>query len=146
MRNVCHPMRRKYPDLQSIQQAGLLLEHEQQILERISREESQSKLSLHVINWALLLVRHGREQEIFESASDSTRLLDPIVAFKKSCSLVLKFKITAIPLSFVQAVSLTVHAFGAVSVMGRQFIDHSQQPPTLVIDVFLPILPTMQVI
>ena len=62
----------------------------------------ESRLSLHVINWALILVRDGRDKGYFENPSDATRLLDPLISFKKSCSVVLKYQITAIPLSFVQ--------------------------------------------
>jgi hypothetical protein len=65
-------------------------------------QEESHKWSLRVINWALILVRQGRDEGYFENPSDATRLLDPIVAFKKSCSVVLKYQITAIPLSFVQ--------------------------------------------
>ena len=76
------------------------MKHEAEILS-LEQEESH-KWSLRVINWALMLVRQGREEGYFENPSDATRLLDPIVAFKKSCSVVLKYQITAIPLSFVQ--------------------------------------------
>jgi len=65
-------------------------------------DANRSRLSLHVINWALILVREGRERGLFENPGDATRILDPLIAFKKSCSIVLKYQITAIPLSFVQ--------------------------------------------
>ena len=65
-------------------------------------DANRSRLSLHVINWALILVREGRERGLFENPGDATRVLDPLIAFKKSCSIVLKYQITAIPLSFVQ--------------------------------------------
>ena len=81
---------------------GFLLKHEIDILEEAEKDENESRWSLRVTNWALLLVREGRENGYFENPADATRLLDPIVAFKKACSVVLKYQITAIPLSFVQ--------------------------------------------
>ena len=65
-------------------------------------EEGPEKLCLHVVNWALVLVRDGRDNGYFENPGDATRLFDPVLAFKKSCSTVLKYQITAIPLSFIQ--------------------------------------------
>lgn len=83
---------------------GFLLKHEAEILSQYEEEEqtTNSKWSLRVINWAMMLVREGRDRDYFENPSDASRLLDPIIAFKKSCSVVLKYQITAIPLSFVQ--------------------------------------------
>ncbi len=81
---------------------GFLLKHEAEILSQSEEEEHRSRWSLRVINWALILVREGRDRDYFENPADATRLLDPIIAFKKSCSVVLKYQITAIPLSFVQ--------------------------------------------
>ena len=95
------------------------------------------------LNRALILVRDGREQGLFENPNDCPRLLDPILIFKKACSIVRKYQITAIPLSFIQAVTLTVHSFGLASLMGKQFVDINSK--LLVIDCYLPILPTMQV-
>lgn len=83
---------------------GFLLKHEADILSESSKD-GEDRWSLRVINWALILVREARDNGMFENPSDATRLLDPIIAFKKSCSVVLKYQITAIPLSFVQVSS-----------------------------------------
>lgn len=76
------------------------MKHEAKILEKT--EPNTSRWSLHVINWAIALVRIAREKEYFLNPNDVSRVLDPIITFKKSCSSVLKYQITAIPLSFVQ--------------------------------------------
>lgn len=78
------------------------MKHEVEILLNSEEDANRSRSSLHVINWALILVREGRERGLFENPGDATRILDPLIAFKKSCSIVLKYQITAIPLSFVQ--------------------------------------------
>ncbi len=83
---------------------GFLLRHEVETLKNHMNkgDYKESRFSLHVINWAILLVREGRDKGYLENASDASRLLDPLIAFKKSCSVVLKYQVTAIPLSFVQ--------------------------------------------
>lgn len=85
------------------------MKHEAEIL--ALDEEKNHKWSLRVVNWALILVRQARDEGYFDNPSDATRLLDPIVAFKKSCSIVLKYQITAIPLSFVQVSSMDNNDF-----------------------------------
>lgn len=91
-----------------------------------------------------MLVREGRDSGYFENPSDATRLLDPIIAFKKSCSVVLKYQITAIPLSFVQVHSqnpLIMHSnFTFQSVrfpcQGFYFTSFSTQAVTLTVQIF----------
>lgn len=80
------------------------MKHEADILSETKQDPGENRWSLRVINWALMLVREARDNGMFENPSDATRLLDPIIAFKKSCSVVLKYQITAIPLSFVQVI------------------------------------------
>ena len=103
MRCPCPPLRNKYPTLESMQQTGFLLQHEAEILAKMEQQDkNQGRFSLYVINWALLLIRDGRERGFFENPNDAKALLDPITNFKKSCSVVLKYQITAIPLSLIQ--------------------------------------------
>jgi len=142
MRNTCQPLRNKFPDLESIEEAGLLLKHEKEILYQVEAQDGASKMCLTVTNWALLLIKEGRDAGYFESASDANRLFDPVFAFKKSLSSVLKFQSTPIPLSFIQAVTLMVNIFAVVSLMGKQFFDFNRK--LLVVDCYLPILPAMQ--
>jgi len=128
--------------LESIEEAGLLLKHEKEILYQVEAQDGASKMCLTVTNWALLLIKEGRDAGYFESASDANRLFDPVFAFKKSLSSVLKFQSTPIPLSFIQAVTLMVNIFAVVSLMGKQFFDFNRK--LLVVDCYLPILPAMQ--
>ena len=86
----------------SVLTPGLLLKHEKEILYQVEAQDGASKMCLTVTNWALLLIKEGRDAGYFESASDANRLFDPVFAFKKSLSSVLKFQSTPIPLSFIQ--------------------------------------------
>lgn len=147
MRCTCPPLRNKYPTLESLEEAGLLLKHESDLLLSRLRHENDEhevrRFSLHVINWAIVMLRDARDRGYFENPNDAKSILDSLTAFKKSCSVVFKYQVTAIPLSFIQAVTLTVHIFGIVSLMGKQFVDF--QTKLLVLDCYLPILPAMQV-
>ena len=104
MRQMCRPMARRFPTLHSIHRIGLILRHEAEMLERMARFEDKAKMSLYVINWAIYMVREAKDQGHFEISNDVARVLDPILAFKKSCSSVLKFKETEFPQSFLQVI------------------------------------------
>ena len=79
------------------------MSHEAEILAKMERQDkNQNRFSLYVINWAIVLVKDAREQGYFDNPNDAKNILDPLTAFKKSCSNVLKYQITAIPLSLIQ--------------------------------------------
>ena len=90
---------------------GLLLKHEKELLYEVEARDGCSKMCLTVTNWTLLLIKEGRDAEYFESASDANRLFDPVFAFKKSLSSVLKFQSTPIPLSFIQVSILILYNY-----------------------------------
>lgn len=146
MRQMCRPMARRFPTLHSIHRIGLILRHEAEMLERMARFEDKAKMSLYVINWAIYMVREAKDQGHFEISNDVARVLDPILAFKKSCSSVLKFKETEFPQSFLQLMTLMVFAFGAISLIGMQFVDPEAAEKVLFIEsmYYVPFLPTMQ--
>lgn len=85
------------------------MKHEKEILYQVEAQDGASKMGLEVTNWALLLIREGRDAGYFENISDATRLFEPVLAFKKSCSSVLKFQSTPIPLSFIQVPFEKIH-------------------------------------
>ena len=95
-------MWKKYPTLESIEQIGLILAHEMDILKNLGKFEDESKYSLYVVNWAVTLVRDAKDEGFFENTNDASRIIDPILAFKKSCSTVLKYQITEFPPKFLQ--------------------------------------------
>jgi len=86
---------------------GLLLKHEKELLNQVEAQDGASKTGLTVTNWALMLIKEGRDAEYFDSPSDANRLVDLVLAFKKSLSTVLKFQSIPIPLSFIQVTSIT---------------------------------------
>ena len=158
-------MRRRYPTLESIQESRLILKHEVDILKVLAQFEDESKCSLYVVNWAIYLVREAKDGGHFEISNDVARILDPILAFKKASSNVLKFRVTEFPIKFLQVinffnviefwinyrlkqlVTIAVFGFGAVTLMGMQFVDPAASEKKLFIEsmYYLPILPSMQV-
>ena len=102
-------MKRKYPTLHSIQRTGLILQHEVEMLRTMLRFEDESKCSLYVVNWAIYLVRDAKDDGFFENSNDVARVLEPILAFKKSCSSVLKFRVTEFPPKFFQVPQVVAH-------------------------------------
>ena len=102
MRTMCRPMKKKFPTFESIRKVGLILPHEIDILESLSKHEDECRCSLYVINWAIYLVKDGKDKAFFENSNDVARVFEPILAFKKSQSSVLKFRITEFPPKFFQ--------------------------------------------
>ncbi|KAI9557424.1 hypothetical protein GHT06_017252 [Daphnia sinensis] len=115
-RLVCPGLKEAYPDLMSLQNEGLLLEHERL---RLEMEPCVKHHSLVVINWCLGLLRVCARRGMYYVAADYTRNLDCLMLFKKNCNNTIKFATKNIPHALIQVVTIAVYAYGLASLMAR---------------------------
>ncbi|KAK4016896.1 bestrophin-3 isoform X1 [Daphnia magna] len=144
-RLICQPLKKLYPDLQSLQNAGLMLEHERIHLEQVQSKhssESDHYLSLAVLDWNLAMLKRCSRQGLFTIPADCNRQVDALMAFKKSCCNTLKFSSKNIPVALIQVVTITVYSIGVASLMARQLAD--KNPATSFITGYFPMLNTFQ--
>jgi len=138
-RMVCQPMRRTFPDMASLQRAGLLLEHERILLEEEAFHNSHEEiLPLLVLDWIMLLLKKINREGKFVHLIDYNRNIDAVVMFKKNCGSILKFSSKNIPFSLIQAVSVAVYSFGLASLMSRKFNEENRT--TSIISGYCPLL------
>ncbi|XP_057366303.1 bestrophin-4-like [Daphnia carinata] len=115
-RLVCPGLKEAYPDLMSLQNEGLLLEHERL---RLEMEPSIKNHSLIVVNWNLGLLRVCARRGMYYVPADYTRNLDCLMLFKKNCNNTIKFATKNIPHALIQVVTIAVYAYGLASLMAR---------------------------
>jgi hypothetical protein len=137
-RLICKPLKRVFPDLLSLENAGLLQSHERLQLEL----EPASNQPLVVLQWKLTLLKFCNRDGIFMDISDYGRNQDLLMSFKKSCGDTIKFAAKNIPFALIQAVTITVYSFGLASLMARQLTD--KHTPTSFIIKYFPVLNTFQ--
>nr|SVE71455.1 EOG090X0KP6 [Daphnia similis]SVE72088.1 EOG090X0KP6 [Daphnia similis] len=137
-RLICKPLKRVFPTLVSLENAGLLLPHERLQLEN----ELASNHPIVVVQWNLALLKRCNRQGMFMDFSDYQRNQDNLMTFKKSCGDTIKFAAKNIPFALIQAVTITVYSYGLASLMARQLTD--EHTPTSFTIRYFPVLNAFQ--
>nr|SVE77385.1 EOG090X0KP6 [Daphnia lumholtzi]SVE78010.1 EOG090X0KP6 [Daphnia lumholtzi] len=137
-RLICKPLKRVFPTLVSLENAGLLLPHERLQLE----SELAYNHPIVVVQWNLALLKRCNRQGLFMDFSDYQRNQDNLMTFKKSCGDTIKFAAKNIPFALIQAVTITVYSYGLASLMARQLTD--EHTPTSFTIRYFPVLNAFQ--
>ena len=98
---VCKPFRKMFVSLSSLQKAGLLLEHERKRLEDTLLMEERP---LMVLDWMFQILKRAQRQSNFLGPNDYSKNVETLMAFKKSCTNVLKFTGKNIPMALLQVI------------------------------------------
>nr|CAH0106159.1 unnamed protein product [Daphnia galeata] len=143
-RLVCRPLKKTYPDLFSLEAAGLLTKEERNALEDHEKSDPSTPRPLVVIDWMLLLLKETFLQNRFFMDFNYLKNVDILMAYKKSCGNTIKFATQNISPALVQAVILAVYCFGCVTVMARTFNNEENTPIPDALIAYLPLMPAMQ--
>ncbi|XP_032779514.2 bestrophin-4 isoform X2 [Daphnia magna] len=146
-RLVSKPLRDLYPDMFSLQTAGILRDKERLILERVEADaENSTPRPLVAIDWMLLLLKETSTHNRFAEKSSHLKLVEAVLAFKKSCGNTIKFGTHNIPHALIQAAIIMVYAFGLLTLMARNLEDDGDEDNHLANNIisYFPILPSMQ--
>ena len=120
-RIVCEPLRRRYPDLMTIQRAGFLRDHERLLLEKHKQQPGGKRtLPLVVYDWLNAILRDTCQKGYFLVTNDYGRNVDAVQALKKGGGNIIKFASKNIPVALIQAVTIAIYYYGMVSILGHQ--------------------------
>nr|CAH0107629.1 unnamed protein product [Daphnia galeata] len=143
-RVVCKPLRSLFPDMISLQVAGIIREKERCILERVETEHNKTPRALVVIDWMILLLKETAIHNRFTEKSNHLKVLDIVMSFKKSCGNTIKFATKNIPYALIQAAIIVVYTYGLVTLMARNFEEAASSEFLEGIVNFFPVIPSMQ--
>ncbi|XP_046635190.1 bestrophin-4-like [Daphnia pulicaria] len=143
-RVVCKPLRKMFPDMISLQVAGIIREKERCILERVETEGNKTPRALIVIDWMLLLLKETAIHNRFTEKSNHLKVLDIVMAFKKNCGNIIKFATKNIPYALIQAAIIVVYVYGLVTLMARNFEEAGNSGFLEGIVNYFPVIPSLQ--
>lgn len=118
-RVVCKPLRRIFPDLVSLQRAGLVLPAEKVLLEQEEASGNDAPKSLIVIEWTLMLLRECQEKKYYFYEPNVLKCVEVLMVYKKKCSNTIKFGLYNIPRALIQTVVIAVYSLGVMTILGR---------------------------
>ncbi|XP_032778206.2 bestrophin-4 isoform X3 [Daphnia magna] len=142
-RLVCKPLRTIYPDLMSLQNAGLLTQEEREVMENPELTSNTTPHPLIVVDWILLLLKETFLKSRYFSEINHLKNVEIIMAFKKSCGNTIKFATQNISPALIQAVILAVYGFGCITLMARNF-SKEDAPISDAVVAYIPLMPGLQ--
>ncbi|ESO02503.1 hypothetical protein HELRODRAFT_65946 [Helobdella robusta] len=125
MRSICQPVKKRFPTLNHLVEAGLLTEEEET---EVKNFEVKCNHYFIPIVWGTSLISTARKQGMIKKDIDQERLIMELNAFRSGCSKLIRFDWVTLPLVYTQVVSVAVYLFSFTCLLGRYpFIKEGNQ-------------------
>ncbi|KAK0399358.1 hypothetical protein QR680_003004 [Steinernema hermaphroditum] len=134
-RDISLQVRKRFPDIQTIVESGLMTERESELYE--AKEMHDSKYWLP-IQWAYLLARKLRIEEIIPSDILMNQILEKLRAFRSDLQYLCCYDWVPVPLSYPQIVFLAVRCYFIVSLIARQQVSKDN------VDTYFPFMTVLE--
>lgn len=161
LRLISLPVKKRFPTLQHLVDAGFLMETEKQVIkDAFSSERFKiNSRNLQILErieakkvpnfwmpliWAGGIVQTARREERIANDFMLKTLVDRIDAFRGACGSLLNYDWVNVPLVYTQVVTLAVYTWVLSTLMGRQFLDTSKKLPGHEVDLYVPIFTLLQ--
>ncbi|GMR48402.1 hypothetical protein PMAYCL1PPCAC_18597, partial [Pristionchus mayeri] len=142
-RDISVKVRRRFPNMESIIQAGFLREDEREILEGVKLDQNMNKYWLP-INWASSLAFRMRDTNNVKSEPALMQLLVEFKNFRTNLQTLCNYDWVPVPVAYPQVVYFAVTIYFVLALVGRQFIIGEEADNKAVLDIVFPFMTVLQ--
>ncbi|XP_050335844.1 bestrophin-4 [Bactrocera neohumeralis] len=143
---VAPSVKKRFPTMDSLVDAGLLTENEKDVL--IAMDEKSPKHRKHWVPlvWAASIVSRARKEGRIRDDVALKTIFDQLDAFRNKCAVILHFDSVPIPLVYTQVVTLAVYSYFLAALIGQQWMPREADPDGHYdwVDYYFPIFTTLQ--
>ncbi|XP_071527074.1 bestrophin-3-like [Panulirus ornatus] len=143
--HISHPVRKRFPDSQSLVNEKFLTEEERQVLLAVTRH-GRHIAKWVPMTWCCQLVQSAREEGYIQTDAGKDALVKEILDLRRHCGVVLDWHQYNIPLLYTQVVTIVVYTYFLVSLVSEQFLDESRYYPNHEVDMVVPIFALLELI
>ena len=137
------PVKKRFPTLQHLEDAGILVGKEKKIFEKMDNEVNHPKYWMPLV-WAGAIVQRARKEEKIDNDFLMQAAIERIDTFRGLAGTMLNQDWVTIPLVYTQVVTLAVYSYLASNLMARQFLDPSKDYENHDIDLVIPFFAFLQ--
>ncbi|XP_073835880.1 bestrophin-4-like [Musca autumnalis] len=138
-------VKKRFPTLDHLVDAGLLVENEKQILKTINEKFAKHSKHWMPIVWASAIVTRARKEGRIRDDSSLKTLIDALNSFREKCMVLTFYDTMSIPLVYTQVVTIAVYTFFLASVFGRQWTGQTDTDGIMnIVDYFFPIFTVLE--
>ncbi|XP_036327632.1 bestrophin-4-like [Rhagoletis pomonella] len=143
---VAPSVKKRFPTMQSLVDAGLLTDNEKDVL--IAMDEKSPKHRKHWVPlvWAASIVSRARKEGRIRDDVALKTIFDQLDGFRNKCAIILHFDSVPIPLVYTQVVTLAVYSYFLAALIGQQWVPKVADADGHFhwVDYYVPIFTTLQ--
>ncbi|XP_054727733.1 bestrophin-1 isoform X4 [Anastrepha obliqua] len=140
--NVSPRVKKRFPGLTHLVDAGLLNDNEKSIIESMNKGFPRHSKHWLPIVWAASIVTRARKEGRIRDDFAVKTIIDELNKFRGQCGLLISYDTISVPLVYTQVVTLAVYSFFLCSVMGQQWTEDKEAFQK--IDIYFPVFTTLQ--
>ncbi|CAI4227524.1 unnamed protein product [Auanema sp. JU1783] len=142
-RDISMRTRRRFPTLDTVVAAGFMMPHEKERFDEIQYRYSKYWMPFQ---WALALTYDARKKGLIESDYYQVVVQEEIKRFRTGLAWICNYDWVPIPIMYPQLVCLAVHTYFLVCLLARQYVISEHADNKTEIDLYFPIMSTLQFI
>uniref|UniRef100_A0A1B0CUU0 Putative conserved plasma membrane protein n=1 Tax=Lutzomyia longipalpis TaxID=7200 RepID=A0A1B0CUU0_LUTLO len=116
-------VKRRFPTLQHIMDAGLMLESEKKIFEIMNQKSPMSKYWMPLV-WATNIINRARKGGEIKSDHIVQTLLVELSDIRRRLGALIGYDTVCVPLVYTQVVTLVLYSYFVAALVGRQMVPH----------------------
>ncbi|KAL0883952.1 hypothetical protein ABMA27_016010 [Loxostege sticticalis] len=141
-------VKKRFPTLNNLVEAGLLLENEKSILDNLNDKFPKPSKHWLPIVWATSIVTRARKEGRIRDDFAVKTILDELNKFRGQAGLLLSYDTISVPLVYTQVVTIAVYSYFITSALGSQWVENKLQAHSNSnisdIDLYFPIFTTLE--
>ncbi|XP_023212454.1 bestrophin-2-like isoform X2 [Centruroides sculpturatus] len=141
MTSISPCVKKRFPTLDHLVEAGILLANEKKIIEQMKTHHSTYWMPLV---WASSIAARARKEGRIRDDFALNTVVDAIANYRALCGGLLNYDWISIPLVYTQVVTLVVYTFFLASLMGQQYLDPAQGYQGHQVDLYVPVFNFLQ--
>ncbi|EDW83019.1 uncharacterized protein Dwil_GK22536, isoform A [Drosophila willistoni] len=145
--NVSPRVKKRFPSLDNLVEAGLLNDNERTIIEAMNKSFPRPSKHWLPIVWAASIITRARKEGRIRDDFAVKTIIDELNKFRGQCGLLISYDTISVPLVYTQVVTLAVYSYFLTCCMGQQWTDGKVVGNTSYlnkVDLYFPVFTTLQ--
>ncbi|XP_015027365.2 bestrophin-2 isoform X4 [Drosophila virilis] len=145
--NISPRVKKRFPGLNNLVEAGLLNENERTIIETMNKSFPRPSKHWLPIVWAASIITRARKEGRIRDDFAVKTIIDELNKFRGQCGLLISYDTISVPLVYTQVVTLAVYSYFLTCCMGQQWTNGKVVGTSSYlnkVDLYFPVFTTLQ--
>ena len=143
--NISPRVKKRFPTLDHLQEAGLILDNEKKIMDNLNKNFPRPSKHWLPIVWAASIITRARKEGRIRDDFAVKTIIDELNKFRGQCGLLISYDTISVPLVYTQVVTLAVYSYFLTSIMGTQWVHNKTVEGYVnIVDLYFPFFTTLQ--